>query len=89
MVSKAAAGRQFLFRRHDRAQSQHPANAARADNKHQKHQAPTAADARDSVSDAEQQGLPFVPCAAPMLGNKAQRRPARASRQRYLSALNW
>ena len=29
------------------------------------------------MSDAEQQGLPFVPSAAPVLDSKAQRRPAR------------
>src|ERR1700756_931 len=44
----------------------------------------TSSRRKDSVSDAEQQGLRFVSSAAPVLDNKARRR-AHASKQRRLS----
>ena len=49
--------RKVLLRRHDRAEQQHPADVAGADDEHQQHQRPAAADAEDAVAQAHAEGL--------------------------------
>ena len=55
--AETAAPGEVLLDRHDRAEQQHPADAAHADHEHQQHQRPAAADAEHAVMRAEPERL--------------------------------
>src|SRR5262245_52562275 len=46
-----------LLHRHYDGECEHPTDAARADQKHQRHECPTAADTIEPVSDSQLEGL--------------------------------
>src|ERR1051325_9642836 len=71
-----AAPRHVLLDRYDRAEPEHPADIAGADDKHQQHQRPAATDAINPVIEAEPPGAAPRARPLPALGNKAERRAA-------------
>src|SRR5882757_9579880 len=68
------AARKIFFRSHDASQHQHPPYAARADDEHQQHQRPAAADAERAVVEPEAQGFTRGRTAAPAGADETERR---------------
>jgi len=75
-AAEMAAPRHVLLDRHDRAEPEHPADVAGADNKHQQHQCPAATDAIEPVIEAEPPGAAPRARPLPALGDKSERRAA-------------
>src|SRR5439155_25340161 len=74
--AEAAAPGHVLLDRHHRAEPQHPADIAGADDKHQQHDRPAAADAVETVVDAELERATQWPRPMPVLHDKAVGRAA-------------
>jgi acrylyl-CoA reductase (NADPH) len=71
-----ARRRPVLFCGHHRAQSHHDAKIGRSDNEHQQHERPTAADAEQTVGEADRERLLAIIPATPALYHETERRPA-------------
>src|SRR5207247_4559762 len=69
--AEAAAPRHVLLDRHHRAERQHPADIAGADDEHQQHDRPAAADAVEAVVEAELEGAAQWPRPMPVLHDEA------------------
>src|SRR5207247_3874364 len=67
------APREVLLDRHHRGEREHPAEIADADEEHQQHQRPAAADAEETVTDAETERLVLAVIAVPVLHDECER----------------
>jgi hypothetical protein len=70
---EAASPRYILLDRHDHSQAEHPTGLANADCKHQQHQRPATADAKDAVMDSHPECAEDWLPAVPLRNDKAER----------------